>query len=566
MSLLLDALLQAEQNKTKDLEAAEDITPDINSKNDLPEEKNKQNDSHLIELDILPDFEINDDHSESDQVDSISIEPSDNQSALDLQSIEPWVEEDTIVAKTKTTLELEPQELESQELSGSNDEEGNNTEKKQLSDNETTSPTDLPLNNLTIDSDTGNSPTIDFDSLKIEEVENTESLEEKIEVQVETQAEAKKEEIVTEKPEYTTETETQQENSASTPQVSTTTQETVKPSAETDIAKNVLLTSNNKKIKPVYWVILLLLIFLISAGYYLYSQSFPPLASNENIEPIFDPSTMEIEGETSTLKTGSSKTISTNQQKTSTDSVNTLKQSITSSSNKKDKQVSSVDKANATPTFEFTIEPESKGIDYPEAIKIKRKKQLNSEFISLTTAYNAYRNNDVDRAKTLYTRILQKNHRNIDALNALGSIAEQSGNKERAQVFFEQVLKLDGNQVFAKQALIRLQRTPNSSHQESHYKSLINKYPDNAATYANLANAYSAQQQWLKAQKAYFKAIEIDSHNPDYHFNLAISLDHLSKPKIALRYYKKALQLSTNHKPMFSISALQLRIQQLQDL
>jgi len=46
------------------------------------------------------------------------------------------------------------------------------------------------------------------------------------------------------------------------------------------------------------------------------------------------------------------------------------------------------------------------------------------------------------------------------------------------------------------------------------------------------------------AQAAYFQAYNLQPDNPDYAYNLAIGLEHLEQQKLALTYYRKALELS----------------------
>ena len=50
----------------------------------------------------------------------------------------------------------------------------------------------------------------------------------------------------------------------------------------------------------------------------------------------------------------------------------------------------------------------------------------------------------------------------------------------------------------------------------------------------------AGRRRWTEAQQAYFEAFRIDSANPDYLFNLAVSLDQLRQTRLALDYYRKA--------------------------
>ena len=55
---------------------------------------------------------------------------------------------------------------------------------------------------------------------------------------------------------------------------------------------------------------------------------------------------------------------------------------------------------------------------------------------------------------------------------------------------------------------------------------------------------WARQSAWPAAQAAYFQAYNLQPDNPDYAYNLAIGLEHLEQPKLALTYYRKALDLS----------------------
>lgn len=489
MSILLDALRQAEKHKSKRSETSSHTVSDINT---MDTSANIDEQPDLVELDILPDFEITANYSSTD-FNTASSKQNDDETGF--QTVEPLTKDNEQLSQGMSLdMKIEPE--------------------------------------IIVD----NSDNI---AIKSEMERNEESLEtEHIPL-----------------PQENVETSRIRSDSS-----------TSAPTPETEIAKNILIASNKNSIKPVYWLLLLLLMAMLSAAYYLYSRTQPvPHYPHAEINAETGSGLMILNNEpASSYQNDSSQSLSTN----SLQQIVTERTQVSTQEKRPltiQQQKSQLDKVALSPSIvEFTVEPKDSSIEYPKAVKIKRKKQQDSEFRSLNVAYTAYQNQDFDLAERLYKQILQKNHYNIDALNALGIMAEKKGHKKQARVFFEHVMQLDSNQIFAKQALIRLQNNPIPSNQESYYKSLIDKFPDSAPSYAALANIYSTEKQWLKAQKVYFKAIDITPNNPDYHFNLAITLDHLSKPKIALRYYQKALQLSIKTKPLFSILVLQQRIQQLQ--
>jgi tetratricopeptide (TPR) repeat protein len=88
--------------------------------------------------------------------------------------------------------------------------------------------------------------------------------------------------------------------------------------------------------------------------------------------------------------------------------------------------------------------------------------------------------------------------------------------------------------------------------------------PTSAYIHSSLGNIYARQHQWTQAQQAYFEAYHYDNTRADYAYNLAISLDHLNQPRLAIIYYQQALQLARNQTIQFSLPIVQRRLQVLQ--
>jgi Flp pilus assembly protein TadD len=75
-----------------------------------------------------------------------------------------------------------------------------------------------------------------------------------------------------------------------------------------------------------------------------------------------------------------------------------------------------------------------------------------------------------------------------------------------------------------------------------------------------------AQGRWAEAQEAYFKALGTESRDPDYVFNLAVSLDRMGQAKTAVGYYRQALVLADRRSVNFNTSQVLSRIQTLSHL
>lgn len=162
---------------------------------------------------------------------------------------------------------------------------------------------------------------------------------------------------------------------------------------------------------------------------------------------------------------------------------------------------------------------------------------------TLMQAYETLQSGDNARAKGLYEQVLQADPRNMDALLGLGAIALNDGRIDDASRFYQRALELDPRNSYAQAGLISIVGGADLPASESRLKQLIARDPS-AFLYFSLGNLYAEQAQWPSAQQAYFQAFQMQSDNPDYAFNLAIGLEHLGQNRLALDYYRKALDLS----------------------
>jgi tetratricopeptide (TPR) repeat protein len=126
------------------------------------------------------------------------------------------------------------------------------------------------------------------------------------------------------------------------------------------------------------------------------------------------------------------------------------------------------------------------------------------------------------------------------------------------------VLQADPRDPYAQAGLMALRAgrvDPLSA--ESRVKTLLAGDPGAHVLHFTLGNQLAQQARWAEAQQEYFKAFAADPDNADFAYNLAISLDHLRQPKLALEYYQRALALAEKRGASFSIAAARERIAQL---
>jgi tetratricopeptide (TPR) repeat protein len=131
----------------------------------------------------------------------------------------------------------------------------------------------------------------------------------------------------------------------------------------------------------------------------------------------------------------------------------------------------------------------------------------------------------------------------VDGLLGLGAIALKERRSDDAGHYFSRVLEAEPRNAHAQAGLITLIGRADPLAAESRLKLLLAREPS-AYVYFTLGNLYAEQGQWPAAQQAYFQAAQLQPDNPDYAFNLAVGLEHLGQPRLALDYYRKALDLS----------------------
>lgn len=233
--------------------------------------------------------------------------------------------------------------------------------------------------------------------------------------------------------------------------------------------------------------------------------------------------------------------------------------SLTASLNQSDQPYISDEPINAIPAEAF-----AENLSLPKsAIKITRsgsKLQFNN---NLLTAYNAYQQGDYIAAKNIYRQILSRKPDNRDAHLGLAAIDVVEGNPESAYQHYVHLLQRNPQDPVVNAALFSLQGQSSGNISESHLKLMLDRDPNSAQVHFSLGSFYAKQQRWPEAQKSFFEAFGVDKTNPDYAYNLAVSLDQMEQTKAALDYYRQALKLADQHHVSFNTSQVLARIQKL---
>jgi len=193
-------------------------------------------------------------------------------------------------------------------------------------------------------------------------------------------------------------------------------------------------------------------------------------------------------------------------------------------------------------------------------IEIRRGRAKSRGRGTLQRAWNAFHRGHYQEAKRLYRSVLKKDPHNRDALLGLAAGAVASGNEEQAQRYYLDLLERNPRDPAALAGMIALRGSGEAAQAASRIRDLIAENPQLGGLHFILGNLYADQSRWGYAQQAYFRAHVLDPQNPDYIFNLAVSLDHLGKRKQALDYYRQAVAAAAGRRVGFSLAAARQRI------
>lgn len=200
-------------------------------------------------------------------------------------------------------------------------------------------------------------------------------------------------------------------------------------------------------------------------------------------------------------------------------------------------------------------------------LSIQRSDKTDPVGDKLESAWLAYEAGRYDEAKRLYSDVLLIEKNNRDAKLGLGAIAVIEQDALAARQIYQSLLKLDPRDPIATAAIASLRSDESAVKQDEDYLlSMIEKNPEDPHLNFALGNVYAQQGRWKLAQQQYFNAWQQDVENADYVFNLAVSMDQLSKPQQALSFYRDSLNKASNKQVSFSREAVQKRIEELSEL
>jgi tetratricopeptide (TPR) repeat protein len=180
------------------------------------------------------------------------------------------------------------------------------------------------------------------------------------------------------------------------------------------------------------------------------------------------------------------------------------------------------------------------------------------------SAYAAYLAGDLPTARADYQQALREEPSNRDALLGLAALDVRAGRFDAADAAYRRLLQADPRDAHAHAGLIALRAgrvDPVAA--ESRVKIMLAENPGAHVLNFTLGNQFAQQGRWAEAQQEYFKAYAAEPDNPDFAYNLAVSLDQLRQPTLALQYYERAIALAKTRGASFDTAAAQKRAAQL---
>ncbi len=160
----------------------------------------------------------------------------------------------------------------------------------------------------------------------------------------------------------------------------------------------------------------------------------------------------------------------------------------------------------------------------------------------LNSAVQLQIDGDIEKARSLYHKVLQHDPNNDNALNLLGVIAYKSGDLDNAIDLISRALLIDPNAGEFQYNLAKAMQDKGDAQKALlHYQKALEIHPDLVDAHINLGLLFFNNHQYEEAKIHYKYASQLEPDNYETLFNLAQTLVNLGHYEDAIKCYKKSL-------------------------
>jgi len=184
----------------------------------------------------------------------------------------------------------------------------------------------------------------------------------------------------------------------------------------------------------------------------------------------------------------------------------------------------------------------------------------------LPQARTALAKNDPAAAAQHFSALIADKPQHLEARLNLAEMAARQGDFAIARLHYQAVLKSQPQNARAAVGMALIMAESGEigvDILEGLLRRLLAEQPTVAAAHFALGNLFASQGRWQEAEEAYFAAYRLEAGNPDYRFNLAVSLDALGAGKAAAEFYQAALVAAKTLPHVFLREAAEKRLAQL---
>ncbi len=173
--------------------------------------------------------------------------------------------------------------------------------------------------------------------------------------------------------------------------------------------------------------------------------------------------------------------------------------------------------------------------------------------------YKALGQNQFAQAREAYSQVLANNPTQRDALLGIAYAHQALGNTDQAISTLRRLVELYPRDSDGLSALYLIGGGDLVA-EETRFKQLLDRSEHPAAVHYTLGVLYFDQNRYGEAERAFSRAAALSPNQPDYAYNLALTLDQLGRSRDAARQYVVALNLANQTSAIFSRDLARARL------